>query len=89
MLSKLLVAIGMKMPAPGRTSKLRLKLRSMVRPGGYCVLAGTRSDLNKGIGLAVAQFPESVSPTLYQSRHQAKKRALILMKGLRETGEFE
>lgn len=69
--------------------KLKLKLRSMVRPGGYCVLAGTPADLRKGLGLAVAQFPESVTPTLYQSRHQAKKRALVLMAGLRQTGEFE
>lgn len=76
-------------PSMSFSGRLRLKLRSLVRPGGYVVLAGTRQDLNKGLGLAVAQFAESVTPTLYQSRHQAKQRATLFMKALRETGEFE
>lgn len=71
------------------SSRLLLKLRSMCRPGGYVVLAGTHQDLRKGLGLAVAQFGESVTPTLHQSRHQAKQRATLLIKALRATGEFE
>jgi hypothetical protein len=69
--------------------KLHLKLRSMVRPGGYVVLAGTPEDLRKGLGLAIAQFAESVTPTLYQSRHDARKRATLLIAALRQTGDFQ
>ena len=71
------------------SGKLQLKLRSMVRPGGYVVLAGTRQDLNKGLGLAIAQFAESVTPTLHQSRHEAKKRAMLLIKTLKESEGFQ
>jgi len=69
--------------------KLHLKLRSLCRPGGYVVLAGTPEDLRKGLGLAIAQFAESVTPTLYQSRHEARVRATLLMSALRQTGGFQ
>lgn len=72
--------------------KLHLRLRSMVRPGGYVVLAGTPQDLRKGLGLAIAQFGESVTPTQFQTRFQAKRRAKLLMWALRNAvnpQEFE
>jgi hypothetical protein len=71
------------------SGKLQLKLRSMARPGGYVVLAGTPQELRKGLGLAIAQFGESVNPTQYQSRHDAKRRALLLMGAMRTTEGFK
>jgi hypothetical protein len=75
--------------SPGRRSKgAKLLLRVRERGTMVSLVAGSQQQLREGYELAVAEFGVAVTPTLYQSRLDALRRARICARALRAAGEF-